>query len=258
MPNEKQPLERASLEAYGGIVCGIVGALMTSWWIKAVLLVLGVALLTHAVFRSSRTIAWKTYAKVSLSTALAALLIAIGWGSIWNDLHKQYPNIAFHSPITFGASDLESPTHEPPDLPPLDLPGAPLSKLGKVLYLCPFPPKVSASDRDAVKAAIRKNAEIYGNALGVSFTFNEIPYGVRFDITPNTSEGELRMNGIQRATVQLESASQGIFVTLSMGLIGGMAILEAVGVDRGSDLDKLWTNQVEKIVGAQEGKCRLL
>jgi hypothetical protein len=143
-------------------------------------------------------------------------------------------------------------------MPPLDLPGAPLSKWGKVLYLCPFPPKISANDRNAVKTAIRKNADIYGNALGVSFVFNEIPYGVRFDITPKNSEGETRLNGIQRATIQLEAASQGVFVTVSMSLIGGMAILEAVGVDRDSDIEKLWTKQVEKIVGAAEGKCRLL
>jgi hypothetical protein len=258
MSNDKQPLERASLEAYSGIVCSIVGALMTSWWIKAVLLALAVALLTHAVFRSSRTITWKLYAKISLSAILAVLLIAIGWRSIWDDLHKQYPSVAFHWPVTFSGPDLERLPQEPPDMPPLDLPGPPLSKWGKVLYLCPFPPKVSASDRDAAKAAIRKNADIYGNALGILFVFNEIPYGVRFDITPNNAEGELRMNGMQRATIQLEAAAQGIFVTVSMSLIGGMAILESVGVDRGSELEKLWTKQVEKIVGAPEGKCRLI
>jgi hypothetical protein len=43
-----------------------------------------------------------------------------------------------------------------------------------------------------------------------------------------------------------------------MSLIGGMAILEAVSVDRGSDIEKLWTKQVEKIVSALEGKCRLI
>jgi hypothetical protein len=140
----------------------------------------------------------------------------------------------------------------------LDLPGPPLSKWGKVLYICPFPPKVSASDRDAARAAIRKSADIYGNALGVSLVFNEIPYGVRFDITSKNAEGELRMNGIQRATIQLEAATQGIFVTVSMSLIGGMAILESVGVDRDSDIEKIWSTQIEKMVGAPEGKCRLI
>jgi hypothetical protein len=256
MPNEKQPLERASLEAYGGIICGIVGVLMTSWWIKTVLLVLAIALLVHAVFRSSKTIAWRLYTKIIVSIILAAVLVAIGGQPIWDDVHKQYPTVALRWPITFGASDVAP--REPPDMPPLDLPGAPLSKWGKVLYLCPFPPKVGASDREAAKDVIRRNADIYGKALGVSFVFNEIPYGVRFDITPNNAEGDLRMNGIQRGTIQLETASQGIFVTVSMSLIGGMAILEAVGVDRGSDIEKLWTKQIEKIVGASEGKCRLI
>jgi hypothetical protein len=258
MPAEKQPLERASLEAYGGIICGIVGALMTSWWIKAALLALAVALLTHAVFRSSRTIAWSPYAKIGLATILAALLVAVGWRSIWDDLHKQHPNVAFRWPITLSASNTESAPNAPPDMPPLDLPGPPLSKWGKLLYLCPAPQAISANDREATRAAIRKNADIYGNALGVSFVFNEIPYGVRFDITSNNSEGELLMNGIQRTTIQLETSSQGIFVTVSMNMVGAMAILEAVGLDRGSDIEKLWTKQVEKIVGAPEGRCRLL
>src|SRR5262249_13875560 len=98
----------------------------------------------------------------------------------------------------------------------------------------------------------------YGNATGISLVFNEIPYGVRFDITPSNTEGELRMTGVQRGTVQLEAASKGIFVTVSMHLIGGMAMLESVGVDRGSDIEKRWTKQVEKMVGAPEGKCRLI
>jgi hypothetical protein len=252
---KKHPLERASLEAYGGIVCGIVGVLMTGWWIKAALLALAVALLTHAVFRSSKTIAWKPSAKVGLSFVLAALLVAVGWRSIWEDFHKEYPHLAFRWPVTFEASSV---TREPPDMPPLDLPGAPLSKWRKVLYLCPLPAKVSASDRQAAIEAIRRNADIYGSATGISFVFNEIPYGVRFDITPGNTEGELRMNGVQRATVQLEAASRGIFITVSMNLVGGMALLEAVGVDRGSDMEKLWARQVEKMVGAPEGKCRLI
>jgi hypothetical protein len=81
---------------------------------------------------------------------------------------------------------------------------------------------------------------------------------VRFDITSKNAEGELRMNGIQRATIQLEAATQGIFVTVSMSLIGGMAILESVGVDRDSDIEKIWSTQIEKMVGAPEGKCRLI
>jgi hypothetical protein len=255
MTTKKHALERASLEAYGGIVCGIIGVLMTGWWIKVGLLVIAIALLTHAVFRSNKTISWKLYAKVGFSLALAALLVVVGWRSIWEDFRKEHPYIAFQWPVTFEA---RSATREPPDMPPLDLPGAPLSKWGKVLYLCPFPPKISASDRQAAIEAIRRNADIYGNATGISFVFNEIPYGVRFDITPGNAEGDLRMNGVQRGTIQLEAASRGIFVTVSMSLVGGMAILEAVGIDRGSDVEKLWAQQIEKMLGASEGKCRLL
>jgi polyferredoxin len=105
MTKENQPLERASLEAYGGIVCGIIGAVMASWWIKTGLLALAAALLTHSVFRSKKTIAWQLYMKLGVSAILAVLLFAIGWQPIWDDLHKQYPNITFNWPVTFGAHD---------------------------------------------------------------------------------------------------------------------------------------------------------
>jgi hypothetical protein len=195
----------------------------------------------------------------TVAVLIAALLIAVAWRPIWESFHKDYTQVAFHWPISFVESERPATAlSDPPDMPPLDLSGPPLSKWGKVLYLCPFPPKVNASDRDAARAAIRRNADIYGNALGIALVLNDIPYGIRFDMTAKNTEGASRMGGVQRVTIQLETASQGIFVTVSTSLIGGMAILEAVGVDRNSEIEKLWTTQVEKMAGAPEGKCRLL
>jgi hypothetical protein len=39
-----------------------------------------------------------------------------------------------------------------------------------------------------VKAEIRRNAEILGNGLGLSYVLSDIPYGIRFDVTANTGE----------------------------------------------------------------------
>jgi hypothetical protein len=198
------------------------------------------------------------YIRGTVAVLIVALLITVAWRPIWDSFHKDYPHVAFHWPISFG--DSERPTtalSDPPDLPPLDLPGPPLSKWGKVLYICPLPPKIDVN-REAVKAAIRRNADIYGNALGISLVLNEIPYGIRFDITAKNAEGDSRMAGVQRVTIQLEAASQGIFAIVSMNLAGGMAMLESVGVDRDSDIEKLWTKEVERIVGVADGKCRLL
>jgi hypothetical protein len=47
-------------------------------------------------------------------------------------------------------------------------------------------------------------------------------------------------------------------VTVLMNLPGGLGMLESVGVDRNSEIEKLWKNQVERIVAAPDGKCRLL
>jgi hypothetical protein len=60
-----------------------------------------------------------------------------------------------------------------------------------------------------------------------------------------------------RFTVQLEAASQGIFVTIFMNM-GAMGILEAVGLERDSGMEKMWRKLAEQMTMAPEGKCRLL
>jgi hypothetical protein len=197
------------------------------------------------------------YIRGAVAVFIAALLIIVAWRPIWDSFHKDYPHVALHWPITFGNAEPTTALSDPPDMPPLDLPGPPLSKWGKVMYICPFPPKNDV-DREVVKAAIRRNADIYGNALGTTIVFNEIPYGIRFDITARNAEGETRMASTQRITIQLEAASQGIFATVSTNLTGGMGFIESIGIDKDSDIEKLWKSQVERIVGAPEGKCRLL
>jgi hypothetical protein len=192
---------------------------------------------------------------------VVTLLIAVAWRPIWDSFHKDYPHVAFRSPVTFGESEPRSATaSEPPDMPPLNLPGPTLSKIGKILYICPLPPTVDPEKREAIKEAIRKNAEIYGSAMGVDFIFNEIPYGIRFDITAKNPQGQMTMGGgsLQRITIQLEAASQGILTTITMYLAGGMGFLESIALDRDSDMEKIWRSQVERINGVPPGKCRLL
>jgi hypothetical protein len=225
-----------------------------NWEIGIPVVVVSIALVAFTALRHTS----HPFIRGGVAIFITALLVTVAWHPIWESFHKDYPHVAFHWPISFGVP--ERPTaalSDPSDMPPLDLPGPPLSKLGKVLYICPFPPKAE-TDRETVKAAIRRNAEIYGNAMGVDFIFNEVPYGIRFDITAKDFDGQARLNGVQRITIQLEAASKGIFATISMNLMGGMGFMEAMGLDRDSEMEKIWKSQVEKIVGVPAGSCRLL
>jgi hypothetical protein len=58
------PLARSSIEAYGGIVAGIVAAFVTSWWAKGLLLALAAGLLIHVAFRSKHSINWPLWGEV--------------------------------------------------------------------------------------------------------------------------------------------------------------------------------------------------
>jgi len=165
--------------------------------------------------------------------------------------------VTFHWPVTFGPPAPVAPPSEPPDMPPLNLPGPPLSKWGKMMYLCPYPPDVDPRNVEAAKVQIRRNAEIYGKALGVDMVLSDIPYGIRFDVTANGSDGQQRMQTAQRYTVQLERASNGIFVTFTMDFIGALAILSQVPTERNSEFEKPFDMAVEQL-GFPPGKCRML
>jgi hypothetical protein len=72
--------------------------------------------------------------------------------------------------------------------------------------------------------------------------FNPIPYGFRFDVTANGAEGELRLGGVQRFTIQVKRASQGIFVMATTDMV--LSILTMIPIERGSDGAKLWAQIV--------------
>jgi hypothetical protein len=234
-------------------IIGVAGVVFELGWIgRALLVVFAVGLTIFAARRHRAHLAWRAV----IATLVTVILVALSARPIWEDFHKKYPLIVFRSPISFSGGDVP---RDPPDMPPLNLVGPPLSKMGKVMYLCPMPPQVDPAERAAVREALRKNAEIFGNALSLSMVWNDIPYGIRFDVTSNGSaEGQANMGGLAtRFTVQLEAASQGIFVTIFMNM-GAMGILEAVGLERDSGMEKMWRKLAEQMTMAPEGKCRLL
>jgi hypothetical protein len=250
----KLPLERSTLEAYGGAILGVLGAVVTAWWAKSILLVCAAGLLIHAVSRSSWTIRWSWRSKIATGFGVLVVLSLVGGAPIFEDFHKQHPRITFNWPITFNGP-LSRPV-DPPDMPPLNLPGPPLSKWGKMMYLCPYPPEVNASDPEAAKAQIRRNADIFGRALGLDLILNEIQYGIRFDATANSAEGQMRMGMSQRFTAQMEAASRGIFIVLTTELPGAISILGQVPADRDSDFAKAFDKAIE-LFGFAPGTCRM-
>jgi hypothetical protein len=190
-----------------------------------------------------------------IASAVLIFFLSVTWHPMWESFHKDYPRLTFNWPVTLNGPP--PVVTEPPDMPPLNLPGPLLSKLGKTMFICQYPPPIDPSDAAKVKAQIRRNAEIYGKALGLDLVLNEIPYGIRFDVTANDIQGQQRMGLNQRYTVQLEAASRGIFVTFTIEFIGALAILDQMPLDRDSDIAKMFINGAEQL-GFASGTCRLL
>jgi hypothetical protein len=253
MPKRKrwQPTIGDLVGIAGFALAVIVWLTQPSWEIGGVGATVAIALIVFAAIRHDSRALWR-----SIIAAVAILgFVAAIWKPLWNSFHKDYPRITFNWPVT-----LNGPlpaANDPPDAPPLNLPGPALSKWGKMMYMCPFPPNVNPHDAETAKEQVRRNAEVFGKALGVDLVLTDIPYGVRFDVTANDSNGQARMQAIQRYTVQLERTGSGIFVTFTMDFTGAMAILSQVPTDRGSEYEKPFDNAVEQL-GFPPGKCRML
>jgi hypothetical protein len=168
------PLERSTIEAYCGIVAGIIGAIVTSWLIKALLLAGAAGLLVHAVFRAKRTIDrplwWKTVASFVIVTAF----VAIGWEPIASEFRK--------------STDTQAPIPQPPIAPPSFNPAdrkseRPISRLERLVYLC-RQPSLPGSGEEIAKARerIKQGVAIYAAATGLPFTLSEIDNGIAYEV----------------------------------------------------------------------------
>jgi len=245
-----------------GDLVGIAGLVLAvavyltqpNWEIGAVLAILAVALIVFAAARHDSHVLWR----VPIAAIVIIGFVAIIWRPLWAGFRKDYPHAAFNWPITLIPPTLSPPPPSNPlDMPPTNLPGPPLSRWGNAMFMCPYLPNVSDQDRVAARALYRRNAEIYGKALNVDIVLSDVAYGIRIDVTARGSEGQVRMAGILRYTIQMESASEGIFVTISMELPGALSILGQLPLERGSDIQKTWESQLEKL-GFPSGQCRLL
>jgi hypothetical protein len=184
------------------------------------------------------------------------ILIWAAAGPIWKSFRAEYPRAAFSWPITLNPpAPPPVASLSPPDMPPTNLPGPALSKWGKVMFLCQLPENIPPQDPEAVLALIRRNFEIIGNATGLSMVINQITYGFRIDVTANNSEGQMRMGGLQRFTIQIERAAQGVFVTISID-IGTLGILSMMPIDQKSQT--MFSGLVTQFTSISADKCRML
>jgi hypothetical protein len=254
-----------TLLAIIGGISGIVGAVGNLDWItRSVLALIGLGLITYAALRHHSHFVWR----VSGAALAMFFIVWSTWRPIWEDLHKNYPAIAFQWPITFVLPSLQSASppsgnspdsEKTPDLPPgTDLPGPPQSKLGKALYLCPYSLFPNKSNPDEVKAQLRQDAEVLGKAVGISIVITDLPYGIREDITALDASGQDLMGFVQRITLEMSGTSQGVLVTFSETLPGTLAIFSMFPIDTNSDLAKAVASEVSTLSKIPISKCRLL
>jgi hypothetical protein len=251
-PNKQWRPVVGDLVGIGAFALAIVTYLVQpNWEVGTISAFIAIALFIFAAARHESHV----LLRVLIGAIVVIGFVAVIWRPLWLSFHRDYPRVAFNWPITFNAAP--APPAEPPDMPPLHLLGPPLSKWGKAMFTCPYPSNIDAADPAQAKAQIRRNADIYGKALGLDLALNDIPYGIRFDVTASDPGGQAVLRDVQRYTVQMEAAANGIFITFTLDFAGAMAILGQVPLDRDSEVAKSYDKAVEQF-GFAPGSCRLI
>jgi hypothetical protein len=247
LPPPEPALERTSVEAYGGILAGIIGAIVTAWWAKAILLVVAAVLLVRVAFRSRWTIHWWRSAKWVTAIALVAFLGLIGWEPIAEDFHKKHPEVSipWFSPHEGGAPAFRRPAPDDPVQ----------STYARVTYFCERRP----IDQSQIEA-FKKDRRAFAEALGYSIEFSDLPdNGLRFEMTANTPSTQLKMLIAKRIIMEIREVKGGLLITGIQDLQGSIFELLAIApVDRNSDDVKKSAEAIEGLAGAAKGKCYVL
>jgi hypothetical protein len=248
----KPPLERSTLETYGGAVLGILGAIVTAWWAKSILLACAAGLLIHAVHRSSWTIHWPRWRKVVGAVTVLMVLGLVGGEPILDDFQKQHPAI-------FSEKSASAQTSVPVPQPVKQIkPEEMRSRMTKYIFSCERPQIDGSRPREESLAEARRWAVIIGDTFGVSIELIDIPNGIRSEITPKTTEASIRMGAVTKITTDVRDTGDGLLVVAELvipepyGTLGKLMPI-ALG-EKTSEI----TNIIEQSIGLQAGKCQML
>src|ERR1700723_3677498 len=69
-----------------------------NWEIGISVVIVSIAVVAFTALRHSSHPLFRS----AVAVLIAAFLITVGWRPIWNSFHKDYPNVAFRWPISFG------------------------------------------------------------------------------------------------------------------------------------------------------------
>jgi hypothetical protein len=267
----KSPLERSTLEAYGGTVLGILGAIVTAWWAKCILLAFAGGLIIHATFRSSWTIKWPVWWKAGISAVVLSILAIIGGAPILEDFRKQHPgttetvgSISQDASKMAGAppgNSSTTPSIPPWTIPELD-PNTLMSSEGKALFRCEIPPS-DPFQFPSQYQNYKNGLEALGDALGYDISISIIPSGIRIVYAASSDEGKLRMwratgTTITKATLEVRRVGQTevlSFIPDRPSAPPGMMIRIPLHGTK-EDFER-FERSMERLIGAPSGVCHL-
>ena len=147
---------------------------------------------------------------------------------------------------------------------PRAVPGLPVPKpklfstLRKTILVCDKPktdPELSTKEREI---ELNKYADIMQGTFGIAVSHTAIPNGIRLQFLMPPHGGDATTEVTQQAW-EIRRLNDQLYINITNEVAGGMAFLFGIfPVDPDDDITKATVAQVEKFIGAQSGKCKLL
>lgn len=253
MHDDKRPmLDFGERLALYGVVAGLVGTVA--------------AMALPFAYPNLPVWAWKLIFWPSVSLVIIAMIFLIGdvvlrsrAGTIWSVAKRKmaillFAGIAIVCILGSGLWYLTRPVASP------SLDGPILSRANKYIFSCPklITANTQAWSRGEALERIRQILRARGATFGFQATADEIPDGLRIEVTPVTPQMRLSLNGVTKFIIEVRTAGPDVLITTALVNPAPLDLLfSLVPVDPKAPLTIKLTEMMEDMVGAQRGACHV-
>jgi hypothetical protein len=134
------------------------------------------------------------------------------------------------------------------------------STMAKFIFRCTrVPNAVSGHALEEIRADIKERIQAAQGTFGIAIDVSDIPGGRKIEITPTSAEGQMRMEGVTRWTMEMRRSGSEILVTSMFDVPDPMgALFKLMRVDPTSEQAKTEHEQIEQMLGVPKGTCQLI
>jgi hypothetical protein len=243
--------------AFGIIGAGVALALPDEKWIGWIIAAIGVAVFMFDAHIDGWHIRFK-WPKLQTTGALI-FLCAILFGGYWYAAHlpaSRQAEVPLPRPRPSEAPSQQAENVSSPEQPLVSTVRPLRSTMTKMIYVCDKSDKAKTKlSPKEIQAELKQYASVMEAIFGVIVEYNEMPNGYRFQYTPTGVDALT----VSKQIIEMRRLNQYVRVTVVSEMNGTFQLMLMWATASADDPPiKTMTSNIEHVVGASEGKCKLI